>query len=73
MYLHKEHMKKILEENGLNLKYVHKIYISSESGYTKRSGRLFDYIIKELACGADKILHIGDSRKSDYRRQRKGA
>jgi predicted HAD superfamily hydrolase len=66
MYLHKEHMKKILEENGLNLKYVHKIYISSESGYTKRSGRLFDYIIKELACGADKILHIGDSRKSDY-------
>lgn len=63
MYLPENFIKTILErENIYNYK---KLYLSSTIGKTKRSGELFDLILDRY--GKDKkILHIGDSYKSDY-------
>lgn len=63
MYLPEEFIREILRREGyVNFK---KMYLSSSQGVTKSSGKLFDYIKKDF--GQDKkIIHIGDSIKSDY-------
>lgn len=42
-----------------------KKFISCECGYNKRSGRLFDYVLKECGITASQQLHIGDNAYSD--------
>ena len=46
MYLPVEAMETILGDNGY--KDYHKLYLSSDIGLTKVSGKLFEYIIKDL-------------------------
>lgn len=41
------------------------LYLSSSIGSTKKSGELFKYIIKESGLQPSKILHIGDTLKTD--------
>jgi FMN phosphatase YigB (HAD superfamily) len=42
-------------------------YVSCESGLSKRgNGKLFDYVMTQERCKAEQILHLGDSRHSDY-------
>ena len=65
MYLDKKTILTLLKKAG----YLHfdKIYISGEYGKTKWTGDLFDIVIKDLKIDPQKILHIGDNYKSDYK------
>ena len=67
MYLSKEHVLGILQDNGMDPSLLDEVFISSECGAAKRDGSLFSYISRKLDCKPDKILHIGDNWKADYR------
>ncbi|MCM1294202.1 MAG: HAD-IA family hydrolase [Muribaculaceae bacterium] len=69
MYLPTEFIKRVLQKNGFG--DYDKLYVSGDVGKTKSTGTLFEYIIKELNIRADKILHIGDNKKSDYQNPRR--
>ena len=65
MYLPTEFLAKVLKKNGFDK--WDKLYVSGDIGLTKASGNLFKKIIKECSpISAEKILHIGDDKKSDY-------
>ena len=40
-------------------------YVSCECGYNKRSGRLFDYALKDMGISAEQQSHMGDNIYSD--------
>ena len=42
------------------------LYISSDIGLIKRSGKLFSHILKEEHCMKNEIVHYGDNWISDY-------
>lgn len=63
MYLPESFVVSILKREGI-VGYK-KLYLSSSIGKTKHSGELFDFVINELGKNK-KIIHIGDSFKSDY-------
>jgi len=61
-YLSANQMSSILEHHGF-LQYIDKLYVSSDVGKRKSTGRLFQYVIEK----EDKrIVHIGDNHDSDY-------
>lgn len=64
MYLSENIVLEILNRNG----YVHfsKMYLSSTVAKRKKSGELFEYVIKDMNVVANKIVHIGDSYISDF-------
>lgn len=64
MYLPKEFIESILHRCGYE-NYT-EIYISSEIGYLKSSGKLFEHIIKSNKLNPKDILHIGDALKGDW-------
>lgn len=63
MYLGKDVIQKILENNG----YVdgEKLFLSSECQVTKGTGDLFKYVLDELKIKPEEMVHIGDSYFSD--------
>lgn len=64
MYLPEEFIIRILKREQID-GYT-KLFLSSSIGKTKSSGELFDLVLEEI--GYDKkIVHIGDSLKSDYK------
>lgn len=63
MYLPLSVIKEILDIVGI--KTYEKIYLSSEIFKTKRTGKLFDYVIKDLGVSSKDIVHLGDDFKSD--------
>ncbi len=63
MYLTKKTLVKILGKNGY-FNYD-RIFVSSEYGVLKNTGRLFKKVLEELDCNSSNILHIGDNEKSD--------
>lgn len=69
MYLPEEFIKTILERE--KIKGYKKLYLSSTIGLTKSSGELFEYVLKDLKSSREKIIHIGDSIKSDYEMPKK--
>ena len=63
MYLPMEVLEEILHKNG----YIRgKLYVSSESGLTKRSGKLFEYVQEKEQISFKNWVHVGDSIKGDY-------
>ncbi len=60
MYLPRRVIEGILTKNGY--KNIHAVYVSSEYGFNKSSGKLFEVVKRE---NAGKIIHIGDSREAD--------
>lgn len=62
MYLPRSVIEAILEKNGIR---YDRLYLSSEIGKTKHSGKLFDHILEDLSIPPSKMLHIGDNRHSD--------
>ncbi len=64
MYLDKDTIERILNKNGY-LGYE-KLFLSSEFNQRKASGTLYKTLIKEVKVSANRILHIGDNKKSDY-------
>jgi HAD superfamily hydrolase (TIGR01549 family) len=61
-YLSANQMSSILEYHGF-LQYIDKLYVSSDVGKRKSTGRLFQYVIEKED---KKIVHIGDNYDSDY-------
>jgi predicted HAD superfamily hydrolase len=64
MYMPKEVIQKILGNCGI-IGYE-KLYVSSENGMTKRSGKLFNFVLNENEIDRNKIIHIGDHPIADY-------
>ena len=65
MYLPTDFIAKVLKKNGFT-GYT-KLYVSNDSGVSKRDGSMFDTIIKDMNTDASCILHIGDNKYSDYK------
>lgn len=64
MYLSRSVIDKILKKIGVGYDYL---FISGEEGYTKRSGILFDIVLKKLAISPSEIIHIGDDPNNDIK------
>ncbi|WP_342220551.1 HAD family hydrolase [Rickettsiella endosymbiont of Miltochrista miniata] len=64
MYLCKEHLEEIAKHFGI-ASYVDRFYVSSTKKITKGSGRLYQFVLEDLAIDSKKILHVGDNLFSD--------
>lgn len=63
MYLPADVIQQMLEKNG----YTHgKLFVSSESGMTKCSGKLFQLVQQKESLDFHDWVHIGDSLSSDF-------
>ena len=62
MYLSRSVLNKVLKKIGVDYDFL---FISGEEGHTKRSGILFDIILKKLAISSSQIIHIGDDFNND--------
>ena len=69
MYLPVSFIEHVLEKNGVS--GYHQLYLSSDRMCTKQDGSLFSLILQEQKCQPARVLHIGDSRYSDYHTPRK--
>lgn len=69
MYLPQSFIKKVLEREGFV--GAEKMFISSEEGCRKSTGKLFLRILDYLNVSPDRIIHIGDNTRSDYRMPRR--
>ena len=65
MYLPKEVVVEMLTRVNININ-VNNIYISSTLNLTKRTGNLYDYIIKNLNIQPHQLEHFGDNQHSDF-------
>ena len=65
MYLPEKLVSKILETNGFSgYEYL---FLSSSIGKRKaEGGELFKYACNEVGIKTEQLIHIGDSKKSDY-------
>ncbi len=57
-------IKKVLKKNGIE--GYKQVYVSSEKQVVKANGTMFDAFLEENNLDAKSVIHIGDSRKSDY-------
>lgn len=64
MYLDTETINNILSKIRIN-NYI--LFLSSEIGFTKISGKLFPFIIHTLGIDKNEIVHIGDNPISDIK------
>ena len=62
MYHNRDTLNAILSK--INVTYD-KLYISSEIGETKRSGKLFRFVLKDQKIKPNEIIHIGDDANND--------
>lgn len=65
MYLLKTDIEYLLSHFGLQQLFDH-IYVSSEYGFGKASGALFDVVAADHGALSSQICHIGDNVVSDY-------
>ena len=63
MYLPKKVVLQILKKAKIDFDYF---FLSNEVKLNKRSGKIYPYILENLHINADKLIHIGDSKRSDY-------
>lgn len=63
MYLDRKTIDTIL--NNFGIKYD-ELFLSSELGFKKSNGKIFDVIINKLKLKSKEILHIGDNLNSDF-------
>lgn len=63
MYLQTDVIAKMLKKCGVCYDFL---YVSSEYGIRKSSGKLFKKILYDLNISKGQFVHIGDNWKSDY-------
>lgn len=63
MYLPTDVISQMLTKCGVCYNYL---YVSSEYGIRKSSGKLFKRILNDLNISKGQFVHIGDNWKSDY-------
>jgi tetratricopeptide (TPR) repeat protein len=59
-YANTEWIKTLLTAKGFDLTGV-RLFVSSDTGCTKKEGRLYPYIVEQMQCAHEDILHIGDN------------
>lgn len=64
MYLPESVIKEVLSKNNIT---YDRLYLSSTIKKKKSSGELFNFIINELECRPEELLHIGDNVKGDLK------
>lgn len=62
MYLPRVTIDAILKKNNINYDYL---FLSSEIGVNKYSGKLYKHILEELKIKPNQIIHIGDNYYTD--------
>lgn len=62
-YLPRFFIETMLEKN--NIRKYQGLYVSSEYGITKASGKLIQFVLKELKIKGKELCHIGDNFRSD--------
>lgn len=70
MYLPIEFLQDVLKEKGF-FKEGDQIFVSSEIGLTKASGRLYDYAQQQCHLSFHSWCHRGDNQDSDYKMAKK--
>ena len=63
-YMSGKFMLQLLQAKGLEHSFV-RLYCSSDYVENKRSGTLFQRVVRDFALAPGDILHIGDNKKSD--------
>lgn len=63
MYLERAEIEKILNRHSMT--QWDALYLSSDIRKTKYNGDMYDYILEKEHKPADKVLHIGDDKRSD--------
>ncbi len=63
MYLEKRHIQKILKKNEID--FFDAVYLSSETGYRKDRGNMWEFVLKKEHITKKQLLHIGDNEHSD--------
>lgn len=64
MYLSKNMINEMLIKSGYNK--FENLYVSSEEKLRKSTGSLFKHVLDSENINATDLVHIGDSKKSDY-------
>lgn len=67
MYLPREVIIQLLQNCGVSTGLYERLYISGEDGLTKYTGHLYQHVLKDIKISPQKILHIGDNVRNDYR------
>lgn len=68
MYLPRETIEEILNKCGYQ--EYNDLIVSSEENATKRSGKLFEVLIKKTGASKEQIVHIGDNWDTDVEKAR---
>ncbi len=63
MYLDENTIGSFLQKNGYD--DYDRIFVSAENDASKRTGKLYDIVLKHYSCEGNNIVHIGDSWESD--------
>ena len=69
MYLEREKILDILAKHNIN--GFEALFLSSEVRLTKNTGRLFEFVLKQLKVNGSSVLHIGDTWNSDIENPKK--
>lgn len=62
MYLPRCFFERLLNKLKIHVDFI---FISSEEGETKRTGKLYPIMLKKLGIFSNQILHIGDNKVND--------
>jgi predicted HAD superfamily hydrolase len=65
MYWKSDAIRQLIEKVVGETLRMDRVYSSSDTGISKSSGLLFDYVLKEEQCTSSAMLHIGDNKESD--------
>lgn len=68
MYLPKDLIRSVLTDAGYGKE--HALFLSNETGVSKRTGEMFPHVLESLQVEAQDILHIGDDEVSDVEQAR---
>lgn len=68
MYYDGAYLKKLLLQHGYR---IDDVFSSSDFGVTKHSGKLYQEVFRRLGTEPKRILHIGDTLRSDFLMARK--
>lgn len=72
MYKHSEQIEVLLNAHITNYhNIVYKLYSSADSVISKHSGKIFDFVEKDLNYHQEQFIHIGDNLRSDYQNPKK--
>ncbi|WP_440408408.1 HAD-IA family hydrolase [Neorhizobium petrolearium] len=64
-YASRDFIWSVLQEQGFQA--IERIYVSSEFGRCKASGKLYSIVLEDLKVAGSKLLHLGDNLHSDVR------